>query len=249
MRAVMARSLTLYLDRHCGQPPRRVVVHKTTPFRDAETDGCFDALSSAGELELIQVIDDTPWRGVQLGPPKGGARAGRAVPANYPCKRGTLVHLGSYETLLWTQGDAPDVAYAGSFFKEGVGIPRPAAAAPLGRPRPRRPDGRRSPRADEDELEQRRALRHPPDHPAVRPDPRAGHQDDAQPAAQALFLPAVHLTTAGLPPGQVSVSRGSRVRRAVLAGLIGDGGIVPLEYSIERLTCAVASRLDAVMVG
>jgi hypothetical protein len=24
---------------------------------------------------------------------------------------------------------------------------------------------------------------------------------------------------------------------------------VPLEYSIERLTCAVASRLDAVMVG
>jgi hypothetical protein len=125
MRAVMARSLTLYLDRHCGQPPRRVVVHKSTQFRDAEIDGCFDALSSTGEVELIQVIDDTPWRGVQLGPPKGGTRTGRAVPTNYPCRRGTIIHLGGYETLLWTQGDAPDVAYAGSYFKEGVGIPRP----------------------------------------------------------------------------------------------------------------------------
>ncbi len=29
----------------------------------------------------------------------------------------------------------------------------------------------------------------------------------------------------------------------------GTWQVVPLEYSIERLTCAVASRLDAVMVG
>jgi hypothetical protein len=30
----------------------------------------------------------------------------------------------------------------------------------------------------------------------------------------------------------------------------GEGAaLVPLEYSIEWLTCAVASRLDAVMVG
>jgi len=121
MRAVMARSLTLYLDRHCGEPPRRVVVRKTTPFHAGEVDGCFDALSRAGELVLIQVIDHTPWRGVQLDPPRSGT--GRAGPSNYPCKRGTMVHLGSYETLLWTQGDAPDVAYTGSFFKEGVGIP------------------------------------------------------------------------------------------------------------------------------
>lgn len=123
MRAVMARSLTLYLDRHRGEPPRRVAVHKTTPFREGEIDGCFDALSRVDELELIQVIEDTPWRGVQLDPPKSGTA--RAVPAKYPCKRGTMVHLSSYETLLWTQGDAPDVAYTGSYFKEGVGIPRP----------------------------------------------------------------------------------------------------------------------------
>ena len=32
-------------------------------------------------------------------------------------------------------------------------------------------------------------------------------------------------------------------------GTSWSGGPVPLEYSIERLTCAVASRLDAVMVG
>jgi hypothetical protein len=30
---------------------------------------------------------------------------------------------------------------------------------------------------------------------------------------------------------------------------LADPDPVPLEYSIERLTCAVVSRLDAVMVG
>lgn len=122
MRAVMARSLALYLERHVGEPPRRIAVHKTTPFRDTEIDGCFDALGRVDELELVQVIEDTPWRGVQLDAPRTG---GRGVPAKYPCKRGGLLHLGGYETLLWTQGNAPDAAYSGSYFKEGVGIPRP----------------------------------------------------------------------------------------------------------------------------
>jgi hypothetical protein len=123
MRAVMARSLALYLERHFGEPPQRVVVHKTTPFRDSEIDGSFDALSRVNEIELVQIIEDTPWRGVKLDAPRPGVA--RGVPARYPCERGTLLHLGPYEALLWTQGNAPDAAYSGSYFKEGVGIPRP----------------------------------------------------------------------------------------------------------------------------
>jgi hypothetical protein len=50
---------------------------------------------------------------------------------------------------------------------------------------------------------------------------------------------------------------GVPVRRACRTGTVplavelieGHGAGVPLEYSIEWLTCAVASRLDAVMVG
>ncbi|MDP8930146.1 MAG: Piwi domain-containing protein [Actinomycetota bacterium] len=81
MRAVMARSLALYLERHFGELPRRVAVHKTTQFRDAEIDGCFDALGRVDEVELVQVIEDAPWRGVQLDAPRGGT--GRGVPTRY----------------------------------------------------------------------------------------------------------------------------------------------------------------------
>jgi hypothetical protein len=123
MRAILARSLLLYLDRHVGQQPRRVVVHKSTAFQNAEIDGCFDALGRVDEIELIQVIEDTAWRAVQLDAPRSGI--GRGIPARYPLRRGALLHLGGYETLLWTQGNAPEVAYTGSYFKEGVGIPRP----------------------------------------------------------------------------------------------------------------------------
>ncbi|MDA8046850.1 MAG: hypothetical protein M0Z30_16685 [Actinomycetota bacterium] len=122
MRAVMSRSLALYLARHAGESPRRVAVHKNTPFGNEEVDGCFDALGTVEEVELVQVIEDSLWRGVELEAPRTGARG---VPARYPFKRGTLLHLGGYDTLLWTQGNAPDAAYSGSYFKEGVGIPRP----------------------------------------------------------------------------------------------------------------------------
>lgn len=120
MRAVMARSLALYLERHHGDPPRRVVVHKTTRFQPEEVDGCLDALARVDDVELIQVIEDTPWRAIQM-----RHHNDKPEPTAYPCDRGTLLHLGGYETLLWTQGNAPDVAYHGSFFKEGIGIPRP----------------------------------------------------------------------------------------------------------------------------
>lgn len=120
MRAVMARSLALYLERHHGDAPQRVVVHKTTRFQPAEVDGCLEALARVDDVELIQVIEDVPWRATQT-----RQRNGRAEANPYPCDRGSLVHLGGYEALLWTQGSAPEVAYQGSFFKEGVGIPRP----------------------------------------------------------------------------------------------------------------------------
>jgi len=38
-------------------------------------------------------------------------------------------------------------------------------------------------------------------------------------------------------------------QQPVQALAAGTGNPVPLEYSIEQLTCAVASRLDAGMVG
>ena len=122
MRRVMARSLSLYERRHAGRPPRRVVVHKSTEFKRDEVDGCFDAWLSAEGLDLIQVQQDTVWRGVLLGKRPGLAKG---QPEPYPCVRGTYMPLDERDVLLWTQGNAPAAVGGRNFYKEGKGIPTP----------------------------------------------------------------------------------------------------------------------------
>jgi hypothetical protein len=123
MRRVMSRSLSLYQRRHGGRAPRRVVVHKTTEFKDNEVGGCFDALHVAGEVHLLQIQQNTPWRGLLIERPKRSDD--RAVPGRYPLLRGSYLPLSGRETLLWTQGDAPGAVAASHYFKEGKGIPSP----------------------------------------------------------------------------------------------------------------------------
>lgn len=118
MRRVMARSVALYQRRHAGRLPTKVVVHKTTPFRDEETDGCFDAWSSVDQLDLLQIQDDSPWRAIDL--------EDKRQPAKYPCDRGIIQPLGDRDVLLWTQGNVQEAAANGrDYFKEGKGIPAP----------------------------------------------------------------------------------------------------------------------------
>jgi len=63
---VMTRSMDLYRRRHAGQSPRRVMVHKTTEFKADEIDGCMEAFHLCEAVDLIQVVEDVPWRGVQI---------------------------------------------------------------------------------------------------------------------------------------------------------------------------------------
>ncbi|MDQ4144823.1 MAG: Piwi domain-containing protein [Actinomycetota bacterium] len=117
MRTVMARSLQLYQTQHAGRLPRRVVVHKTTPFKPSEIEGSFDALGQVGDVDLLHVQRDVRWRAVR--------GIGQGKPDRWPCHRGTLVFLSQTELLLWTQGNAPSVSARGNYFKEGRGIPAP----------------------------------------------------------------------------------------------------------------------------
>jgi len=122
MRSVMARSLSLYLERHAGRVPRRVVIHKTTEFKRQEIDGVFDALARIDEVELIQV-QDTRWRGVRLLAPR---RRGDASEADrWPLSRGTLLTIGEQEALLWTQGNSTAVTGGAPWYPVGKSIPRP----------------------------------------------------------------------------------------------------------------------------
>lgn len=124
MRRVMARSLMLYQRRHAGRTPKHVVIHKTTEFKPEEVDGCFDAWSSCGEIDLYQIQQDTSWRGILIDPPRtAGQKTG--TPAAYPCSRGTYFQLDTRELLVWTQGNVPKAVGGKNFYKEGKGIPHP----------------------------------------------------------------------------------------------------------------------------
>ena len=117
MLKVMARSLSIYQRKHSGDPPRRIVVHKNTEFRQEEIDGVFDAFSGAENIELVHVQQSCGWRGVLI---PAHQRVHR-----YPCRRGTTFQLGRHEALLWTQGNLPAVTGGKDYFKEGKGIPEP----------------------------------------------------------------------------------------------------------------------------
>lgn len=121
MRRVMARTLDLY-QRQKAHVPTRLVIHKTTSFRDEEVDGCRDALSAVEDLELLTVTQDSPWIGLRIDPPRQGGQRGAA--ARYPLERGTLLPLGIYDYALWTQGNASGIG-TGAYFKEGKGVPHP----------------------------------------------------------------------------------------------------------------------------
>ena len=124
MRAVLARSLALYRRRNGGSTPERVVVHKTTAFRDDELAGTSDALAAVKEIECVQVTNDVRWRGVWL---KASKKEGRkSEPDGYPVHRGTMIPLSGTAALVWVAGNAPSVAQRGdSYYQGGKSIPSP----------------------------------------------------------------------------------------------------------------------------
>jgi hypothetical protein len=124
MRAVMSRSVRLYQDRHAGNLPARIVVHKTTVFRDAEVDGVLDAWGACQEIECVRVQARTPWRGVRLVPARPGQ--GPSQPANWPVQRGTMQFLSGRDALLYVNGTAPGLASGnGNFYQGAKSIPSP----------------------------------------------------------------------------------------------------------------------------
>ena len=118
---VMTRSMDLYRRRHAGRSPRRVMVHKTTAFKNEEVDGCMEALHLCEAVDLIQIIEDVAWRGVRI---DKNPRAKKGIPANFPVSRGTVLGLGPREALIWTHGDVEGVTNR-SFFQGGRSTPRP----------------------------------------------------------------------------------------------------------------------------
>lgn len=120
---VMTRSMDLYRRRHAGRSPRRVIVHKTTEFKREEVEGCMDAFHLCESVDLVQIVEDVGWRGVNFDRQRTSRNAG---PTPFPVSRGTLVGLGPRDALLWTHGNVRGISNNGrSFFKGSRSTPRP----------------------------------------------------------------------------------------------------------------------------
>lgn len=123
MRAVLARSLELYQGRNGGNLPKRLVIHKTTAFKQEEIEGAFDALAGVPEIECVEVGTASCWRGVWL------IQSGRAKPptdpSSYPVPRGTVVIRSGTSALVWVAGNAPQVSSKGDYYQGKKSIPKP----------------------------------------------------------------------------------------------------------------------------
>lgn len=123
MRAVLARSLELYQGRNGGNLPRRLVIHKTTSFKQGEIEGAFDALTGVPEIECIEVGAASCWRGVWL--IESGRQNPATKPSMYPVPRGTMVVRSGNSALVWVAGNAPEVSTKGDYYQGKKSIPKP----------------------------------------------------------------------------------------------------------------------------
>lgn len=123
MRAVLIRSLKLYQDRNGGLLPKRLVIHKTIPFKPGELEGVHDALSAIKEVECIEVGSRALWRGVWMVP--SGLESPPSVPDGYPIPRGVLQMRSGVSALLWVAGNAPSASSRRDYYQGKKSIPRP----------------------------------------------------------------------------------------------------------------------------
>lgn len=123
MQSVLSRSLEIYQGGHFGRSPKKVTIHKNTPFKEEELLGALDSFRDGTEVELVQIIKGTGWKGVRF---NGGSPP---QAHNYPVERGTYLPLTADEALLWTQGSVLGVHLRNpstDVYKEGPLKPTPS---------------------------------------------------------------------------------------------------------------------------
>lgn len=123
MQSVLSRSLNIYQSGHTGRLPRKVTIHKNTPFREEEILGALDSFRDGTEVELVQIVKDVEWKGIWYN------RKQTPSPHGYPVERGTYLPIDQNEALLWTQGNVKGVHLTkteGDVYKEGALKPVPS---------------------------------------------------------------------------------------------------------------------------
>lgn len=123
MQSVLSRSLNIYQGGHIGRLPRKITIHKNTPFREEEILGALDSFRDGTEVELVQIVKDVEWKGVWYNSQANPSAHG------YPVERGVYLPIEANEALLWTQGNVKGVHLRnpqGDVYKEGALKPVPS---------------------------------------------------------------------------------------------------------------------------
>jgi hypothetical protein len=113
--------------------PRRVVLHKRTPFLHEEREGLLDGLAGVAAIDMLEIQVDHALRYVASVP----KRDGTIDEDNYPVRRGTVMKLDNYTALLWVHGATSAVNPSLKYFQGKRRIPAPltlrrhAGATPL----------------------------------------------------------------------------------------------------------------------
>lgn len=120
MLGVLSQSLEIYQSSHFGQVPKKVTVHKNTPFMVPEIKGALSAFREGTDVELVQIVRHTNWQGV---------RYRNQSPDRFPVERGTCLPLQPDTALLWSQGSVRGVNLKNAswnIYKEGALKPTPS---------------------------------------------------------------------------------------------------------------------------
>ena len=102
--------------------PKRVVIHKRTPFKDEEVKGITDALSHSGikDVDLITITMEDKVKCIDQ-----YIQHGCPANASFPVMRGICFAVSKYECLLWTHGTIDSVKPNRNYYPGGRGIPSP----------------------------------------------------------------------------------------------------------------------------
>ena len=100
---------------------KRIVIHKTTPFMKDEIIGITQAFEGVADIELIQIQEYNPWRGIRY------SITDKIYADGFAIKRGTATRINDESFLLWTHGTLihPQIAGTLNYYKNGRGIPSP----------------------------------------------------------------------------------------------------------------------------
>ncbi len=101
--------------------PRRVVLHKRTPFDEDEKKGLLEGLHGVEAVDLLEVTEEPHLRFMTNTTDNKGQLKG----GNFPVSRDTVLQLDARRALLWIHGTMPSVQGNRNYYMGGYGIPAP----------------------------------------------------------------------------------------------------------------------------